>query len=107
MQKGMKGKHMWAGSCLPAPSKAVSIQTIHTAVQHVAHKWHDGHAGERCVQARCVVPQAMPVPLPYPSIFQPTVLRYGDLAPQEPHPNANGAGTHTTVLLCSIVGACR
>lgn len=44
------------------------------------------------MQARCVVPQAMPVPLPYPSIFQPTVLRFGDLVAQEPHPSATGAG---------------
>jgi hypothetical protein len=43
------------------------------------------HAGERCVQARCVVPQAMPVPLPFPGIFQNTVLRYGDLVEPEQH----------------------
>ena len=50
------------------------------------------------MQARCVVPQAMPVPLPYPGIFNPTVLRYGDLVPQEPHQNASVAGMHSSVL---------
>ena len=49
-----------------------------------------GSAGERCVQARCVVPQAMPVPLPYPGIFQPSVLRYGDLVNQDSTPDTNG-----------------
>lgn len=48
--------------------------------------------GERCVQARCVVPQAMPVPLPFPGIFQNTVLRYGDLVEPEQHgQRQNGA----------------
>ncbi|KAL3159412.1 hypothetical protein ABBQ38_009842 [Trebouxia sp. C0009 RCD-2024] len=48
--------------------------------------------GERCVQARCVVPQAMPVPLPYPAIFKPSVLRYGDLLPQQPSPATDSVG---------------
>ena len=50
-------------------------------------------AGERCVQARCVVPQAMPVPLPFPGIFQNTVLRYGDLVEPEQHGQRQN-GTH-------------
>ena len=39
-----------------------------------------GCAGGRGVRHRCVMPQAMPVPLPYPRIFA-GVSRYGDAAP--------------------------
>ena len=52
------------------------------------------NAGERCVQARCVVPQAMPVPLPFPGIFHRTVLRYGDLVEPEQH-GLSQPGSHT------------
>lgn len=42
-------------------------------------------AGHRCVQGRCIVPQALPLPLPFPRIFKPSVLRYGDLATEDQH----------------------
>ena len=44
-------------------------------------------AGHRCVQGRCVVPQALPIPLPFPRIFKPSVLRYGDLAVEDQQPS--------------------
>jgi hypothetical protein len=38
--------------------------------------------GGRCVRHRALTAQAMPVPLPFPGLFGPTVTRYGDLLPR-------------------------
>ncbi|KAK9826905.1 hypothetical protein WJX81_007954 [Elliptochloris bilobata] len=35
--------------------------------------------GVRCVRHRCVAAAALPIPLPFPQLFAPTVLRHGDV----------------------------
>ena len=79
------GRHSLTSCILWSLLAGTSTWSVHAALPVLLLADKGRHAGERCVQARCVVPQAMPVPLPFPGIFQNTVLRYGDLVEPEQH----------------------